>query len=84
MITKHTRPTDPWEALAYAIVDRAVTDYRYTLRQVVRKPTLDTTRRRHELERFFRSFWFEALTDMDGSEMMERVRRQVGLNADEA
>ena len=32
---------------------------------------------REEIERFFQSEWFQTLTDMDGTPIMERLKKEV-------
>ena len=81
MILKCYKPEDPWTALAYAIVERAVDDYRLILMRMARKPSLETRREINSLERFFRSMWFDALTDLDGEALMRRIRSEVGCYA---
>ena len=83
MILKCNKPADPWEALVYAIVERAVIDYRLLLKRMVHNPTLDTRCELLKIERFFRSMWFEALTDLDGEALVSRLRYEVGCHADE-
>lgn len=59
---------DPYRALANAIVEQAVKDYREALREG------DDLR---ELEQFFRSQWYRELTDLDGETIMRKVRESL-------
>lgn len=69
---------DPYQALANAIVEMAVKDYKKALKQHYRFPenphyAAEVT----SLERFFRSGWYELLTDLDAEYLMTSVRRMV-------
>lgn len=68
----------PYQALANAIVELAVKDYKTALKYYYRHPT----KQEYEdevasLERFFRSGWYEMLTDLDGECLMNGVRAMV-------
>lgn len=69
---------DPYQALANAIVELAVKDYKtalkYHYRHPNRKEYADDVSR---LERFFRSGWYGMLTNLDGELLMNGVRRMV-------
>jgi hypothetical protein len=69
---------DPYQALANAIVELAVKDYKtalkYHYRHPNRKEYADDVSR---LERFFRSGWYGMLTNLDGEVLMTGVRRMV-------
>ena len=69
---------DPYQALANAIVELAVKDYKtalkYHYRHPNRKEYADDVSR---LERFFRSGWYGMLTNLDGELLMNSVRRMV-------
>ena len=69
---------DNWEALANAIVLKAVDDYRKARRRVRRFPGQKGSQERiREVELFFRSRWFLMLTDMDGKTILENLKREV-------
>ena len=55
---------NPYENLANAIILQAAKDYRLT----------DDEQQLQEIERFFRSGWYETLTDLDGEYLMTGVR----------
>ena len=59
-----------FQALANAIVQQAAEDYRSALK-------LNDKRQMHELERFFRSAWYSALTDIDGEWLMNKLREEM-------
>ena len=69
---------NPYQALANAIVELAVKDYKKALKQHYRFPNnndyADTVT---SLERFFHSGWYGMLTDLDGEYLMAGVRRMV-------
>lgn len=69
---------EPYQALANAIVELAVKDYKQALKQHSRFPSnkeyVDEVDR---LERFFHSGWYGMLTDLDGEYLMTGVRRMV-------
>ena len=69
---------DNWEALANAIVLKAVEDYRKCRRKVRRKPNqFEAQKMIREIEVFFRSEWFRQLTDADGKVILEQLRKEV-------
>ena len=57
-----------YERLAEAIILQAVTDYRKSDDEEVKK----------SIERFFRSEWFYVLTELDGEMLIKRLRREEG------
>ena len=73
---------EPYQALANAIVELAVKDYKKALNQHFRFP--DNKEYADEvasLERFFRSGWYGMLTNWDGEVLMAGIRRMVRLEA---
>lgn len=71
---------DPWERLANAIVLKAVDDYRAALRKLKRNPRSESAKYDvRELERFFRSGWYQKLTTVDGEFLIRRIREEIGL-----
>lgn len=59
-----------YKELAAAIVGRAVIDYKTALKCRNDSAT-------YSLERFFRSAWFEVLSDCNGEVLMQMIRRSV-------
>lgn len=57
---------DPYQALANAIIEQAVKDYRMT----------DDPDELAELERFFRSPWYGVLTSLDPELLISRLRKE--------
>lgn len=68
----------PYQALANAIVELAVKDYKKALKQHHRFPgNKEYADEVASLERFFRSGWYGMLTNLDGEYLMASVRRMV-------
>lgn len=61
---------DAYKELAVAIIERAVIDYKTALKYQDNSVT-------YSLERFFRSAWFEVLSECNGEVLMQMVRRSV-------
>lgn len=68
----------PWQKVANAIVEQAVKDYRTAQARVKANPMIATPAEKEirQLERFFRSQWFEALTDVDGRLVLSRLKKE--------
>lgn len=68
----------PYQSLANAIIEQAAKDYRIALRYHFKHP--GNTRYQQnvcEIERFFRSDWYTALTDVEGEYLTREIRRRV-------
>ena len=66
-----------WEELANAIVLQAVKDYRTAEWRVRRYANAKKSQDRvRECERFFRSDWFRALTDINGEDLIRQLRSE--------
>ena len=69
---------EPYENLANAIVLQAVKDYRDVLARAASHAAKDCYQRsKDDLERFFRSGWFEVLTDLNGEVLIQRMNEEV-------
>ena len=69
---------EPYQALANAIVELAVKDYKRALQYHFRHPgKREYADEVASLERFFRSGWFEMLTNLDAEVLVAGVRRMV-------
>ena len=69
---------EPYQALANAIVELAVKDYKQALKYHLAHPEKSSYAKDvAELEAFFRSGWYGMLTDLDGELLMQGVRRMV-------
>lgn len=69
---------NPYQALANAIVELAVKDYKKALKQHHRFPDNEVCEAEvKSLEKFFRSGWYGMLTELDGGYLICGVRRMV-------
>ena len=69
--------TELWEDFMNAIILQAVKDYRTALWTLKRKPGNENARLMvQECEEFFRSGWYELLTDVDGEMLLGRLREE--------
>ena len=67
---------EAYERLAAAIVVQAVRDYKGALRKEARGKATDSTQGTIvSCEHFFKSEWFEMLSDLNGVALMEKVRK---------
>ena len=71
---------NPYQTLANAIVIQAAKDYREALTKLKKYPNnTEALTVKDDCERFFRSSWYEALTEVDGSFLMKKLRAEVGV-----
>ena len=69
---------NPYQALANAIVELTVKDYKKALKRHYRFPNSeDYSTEVKSLERFFRSGWLERLTDIDGEVLIRKLNEEV-------
>lgn len=69
---------ESYQALANAIVELAVKDYKKALKYHFKHPqNKEYTRDVADLERFFHSGWYGMLTDLDAEYLMNGVRAMV-------
>ena len=61
---------DPYTALANAIIEQAVDDYRKSKNHQARSM----------IKKFFLSEWFSVLTDLDGKMLLIRLEEERGAN----
>ena len=77
---------EAYERLAAAIVVQAVRDYKGALRKEARGKATDSTQGTIiSCEHFFKSDWFQMLSDLDGVALMQKVRKLalIGLENEE-
>ena len=77
---------EAYERLAAAIVVQAVKDYKGALRKEARGKATDSTQGTIiSCEHFFKSDWFQMLSDLDGVALMQKVRKiaLIGLENEE-
>ena len=69
---------NPYEKLANAIVLQAVSDYRAALKKVKKNSNnRDAIDGSLQIEKFFRSEWYQTLTSVDGEYLIDRLRKEV-------
>ncbi len=69
---------DGYEKLANTIIVQAAKDYRVALRKLHRKPNnKDAGAEKESIERFFRSDWFCALTEVDGETLIQKLSEEM-------
>lgn len=69
---------DGYEKLANTIVILAAKDYMAALKRIKKNPhNRDAIGTAIQCERFFESQWFSVLTDVDGTWLKEKLRREV-------
>ena len=67
-----------FEDFANAIILQAVKDYRAALKTIKKNPrSRKASAVRDEVERFFRSEWFSALTGIDGPALMAKLKEEI-------
>lgn len=67
-----------YENLANAIILQAVKDYRMALKSLKANSRNRTARAdKAEIERFFRSQWYSALTDVNGEMLIRSLQKEV-------
>lgn len=66
-----------YQALANAIIEQAVKDYRAALKILRRHPDSKAAMAEAmELERFFHSGWYGVLTEIDPDYLIKRLRKE--------
>ena len=72
--------TDAYENLANAIILLAVKDFRRALKLLSKNPhSRSAMAAVNEMERFFRSDWYETLTFVDGEMLIRKLREEAVL-----
>ena len=67
-----------YENLANAIILQDVKDYRMALKSLKANPRNRTAQAdKTEIERFFRSQWYSALTSVDGEMLIRSLQKEV-------
>lgn len=69
---------NPYETLANSIIMQAVFDYRKALKNIGEDPeNQEALDEKVEIERFFQSGWYQALTRVNGPYLMRKLREEV-------
>ena len=73
--------TDPYEDLANAVILQAVKDWRAAVRTQKKHPRCQSAQiTRQECEGFFLGDWFEALTEIDGSYLLRKLKQEEDIH----
>ena len=68
-----------FEMLANAIVKQAADDYRNARKALSRKPDACQPKEKiRDVEKFFRSGWYQLLTSVDGEYLLRRLEEETG------
>ena len=69
---------DGYSLLANSIVSQAAKDYKYNLLLLHKNPNDKKAQaERRKLEKFFRSYWFDILTQLDGEVLLQKLQQTV-------
>lgn len=69
---------DSYERLANAIILQAVSDYRRDLKKLKKNPqNRGVLNEVLQIEKFFRSPWYQVLTTVDGEFLIEKLRKEI-------
>jgi len=64
-----------YKSLCLAIIEQAVKDYKKMLEAEKRCEDLNIKREVRKLENFFRSEWFEQISNLDGKLLIKNIRK---------
>ena len=72
----YLNPVERWRVLALNIVRQAVVDWREATLNLANPATAshEMLTQQREAETFFRSPWFEVISDMDGRTMLRKMK----------
>ena len=69
---------DPYENLANAVIAQAAEDYRRLLKRVKKNPAnREALEEALQVERFFRSGWYQRLTNVDGEFLIRKLQENI-------
>ena len=69
--------TTSWQNFANAIIEKAADDYRNDRRKLLRNPrNKEAAEEISDIEEFFRSEWFCALSDVDGNYILDQLKKE--------
>ena len=69
---------DPYENLANAVIAQAAEDYRAALKKIKAHPkNKDAIDEALRIERFFRSGWYQRLTNVDGEFLIRKLQENI-------
>lgn len=74
---------DGYRELANAIVLQAVKDWRSAVKALRKRPRYEAAiKLKADCEKFFRSSWFETLTDADGRVILRKLKQEEHIDDD--
>ena len=69
---------DPYENLANAVIAQAAEDYRRLLKRAKKNPAnREALDEALQVERFFRSGWYQRLTNVDGEFLIRKLQEDI-------
>ena len=69
---------DPYERLANAIILQTASDYRRNLKKLKKNPqNREVMNEVLQIEKFFRSPWYQVLTTVDGEFLIQKLRKEI-------
>lgn len=69
---------EPYERLANAIILQAASDYRRNLKKLKKNPqNRDVMNEVFQIEKFFRSPWYQVLTTVDGEFLIQKLQKEM-------
>ena len=69
---------DPYENLANAVIAQAADDYRRLLKRAKKNPAnREALDEALQIERFFRSGWYQRLTNVDGEFLIRKLQEDI-------
>ena len=78
MATVNKQTGDPYENLANAVIAQAAEDYRAALKKIKAHPkNKDAIDEALRIERFFRSGWYQRLTNVDGEFLIRKLQENI-------
>ncbi len=78
MVAGSKQTGDPYENLANAVIAQAAEDYRAALKKIKAHPkNKDAIDEALQVERFFRSGWYQRLTNVDGEFLICKLQEDI-------
>lgn len=69
---------EQYENLANGIIMQACKDYKRALKKLKKNPNkYEHLKTKRDCEKFFRSQWFKALTNLNGQTLMDKLKNSV-------
>ena len=78
MVAGSKQTGDPYENLANAVIAQAAEDYRRLLKRAKKNPAnREALDEALQVERFFRSSWYQRLTNVDGEFLICKLQEDI-------